>query len=115
MPRLAVQRFGRRRLQSLLTLTSFTNNSEPIVALKTVARLYGRFAAVRNITGEFAAGKLYLILGENGAGKSTLLRVIAGLIRPSRGEITVLGSSDVRKVAMQFGYMAHASMLYDEL
>jgi ABC-type multidrug transport system ATPase subunit len=115
MPRLAVQRFGRRRLQYLLTLTSFTNNSEPIVALKNVARLYGRFAAVRNITGEFAAGKLYLILGENGAGKSTLLRVIAGLIRPSRGEITVLGSSDVRKVAMQFGYMAHASMLYDEL
>jgi ABC-type multidrug transport system ATPase subunit len=96
-------------------LTSPTNNSEPVVALKNVARLYGRFAAVRNITAEFPAGKLYLVLGENGAGKSTLLRVIAGLIRPSRGELTVLGSNDVRKVASQFGYMAHASMLYEEL
>jgi ABC-type multidrug transport system ATPase subunit len=96
-------------------LTSFTNNSEPVVALKGVARLYGRFAAVRNITAEFTAGKLYLILGENGAGKSTLLRVIAGLIRPSRGELSVLGSSDLRKVASEFGYMAHASMLYEEL
>ena len=86
-----------------------------MVALKSVARLYGRFAAVRNITAEFAAGKLYLVLGENGAGKSTLLRIIAGLIRPSHGELTVLGSKSVREVATQFGYMAHASMLYDEL
>jgi ABC-type multidrug transport system ATPase subunit len=96
-------------------LTSSINNSEPVVALRNVARLYGRFAAVRNITAEFAAGKLYLVLGENGAGKSTLLRVIAGLIRPSHGELTVLGSKDIRKIATQFGYMAHASMLYDEL
>jgi ABC-type multidrug transport system ATPase subunit len=92
-----------------------TNNSSVVVALKDVARLYGRFAAVRNITAEFTAGKMYLVLGENGAGKSTLLRIIAGLIRPSRGEATVLGAKDIRKVASQFGYMAHASMLYDEL
>jgi len=83
--------------------------------LNNVARLYGRFAAVRNVTADFAPGKLYLVLGENGAGKSTLLRIIAGLIRPSHGELTVLGSKDVRKIATQFGYMAHASMLYDEL
>jgi heme ABC exporter ATP-binding subunit CcmA len=85
------------------------------LALKNVARLYGRFAAVRNVTAEFAAGKMYLVLGENGAGKSTLLRIIAGLIRPSHGELTVLGSKNVRAVTTQFGYMAHASMLYDEL
>lgn len=90
-------------------------NPEIVVSLKDVARLYGRFAAIRNVTAEFAAGKLYLVLGENGAGKSTLLRVIAGLIRPSRGELQVLGSKDVRAVASQFGYMAHAPMLYDEL
>lgn len=58
---------------------------------------------------------MYLVLGENGAGKSTLLRVMAGLIHPTRGELTVLGSRTVRDVASQFGYMAHASMLYDEL
>ncbi len=96
-------------------MTSPTDNSEPIVVLKDVARLYGRFAAVRNVTAEFAAGKLYLVLGENGAGKSTLLRVIAGLIRPSRGKLSVLGASEPRKVADRFGYMAHASMLYEEL
>ncbi len=85
------------------------------MSLRDVSKLYGRFAALRAITENFVAGKLYLILGENGAGKSTLLRVIAGLIRPTRGELEVLGSKDVRAIASQFGYMAHASMLYEEL
>jgi ABC-type multidrug transport system ATPase subunit len=83
--------------------------------LIAVSRLYGRFAAVRNVSAEFAPGKLYLVLGENGAGKSTLLRVIAGLIRPTRGQMTVLGAKVPREVASQFGYMAHAPMLYEEL
>ena len=80
-----------------------------------MAKLYGRFAALRGVTEEFTAGKMYLILGENGAGKSTLLRVIAGLIHPTKGELLVLGSKDIRGVASQFGYMAHAPMLYEEL
>lgn len=86
-----------------------------MVSLREVSKLYGRFAALRGVTEQFSAGKLYLVLGENGAGKSTLLRVIAGLIRPTRGELEVLGSKDVRAVGSQFGYMAHASMLYEEL
>jgi len=83
--------------------------------MREVSKLYGRFAALRNVTADFAAGKLYLVLGENGAGKSTMLRVIAGLIRPTRGELQVLGSKDIRGVGAQFGYMAHAPMLYEEL
>ncbi len=86
-----------------------------MVSLKDVSRLYGRFAAVRNVTAAFAPGKLYLVLGENGAGKSTLLRVIAGLIHPTRGEMNVLGANVPRDIASQFGYMAHAPMLYEEL
>jgi len=92
-----------------------TANSAPVVSLRDVSKLYGRFAALRSVTADFVAGKLYLILGENGAGKSTLLRVIAGLIQPSRGELEVLGAKKVREVANQFGYMAHAPMLYEEL
>lgn len=91
------------------------SNQSPIVSLREVSKLYGRFAALRAVTADFVPGKLYLVLGENGAGKSTLLRVIAGLIHPTRGEVEVLGAKVVRSVAAQFGYMAHASMLYEEL
>ena len=75
----------------------------------------GRFAALRGVTGEFAAGKLYVILGDNGAGKTTLLRTIAGLARPTRGKIAVLGSEDIKASRASIGYMAHPSLLYDEM
>src|SRR2546429_208807 len=49
-------------------------------ALDAVSKLYGSFAALRNVSVTFPSGSSTVILGENGAGKSTLLRVIAGLI-----------------------------------
>lgn len=88
---------------------------QPAVAVRDVVRNFGRFAALRGVTAEFAPGKLYVLLGENGAGKSTLLRVIAGLLAPTRGKVEVLGSADIRAVAHRFGYMGHAPLLYDEL
>ena len=83
--------------------------------MRDVVRHFGRFAALRGITAEFACGQLYVLLGENGAGKSTLLRIIAGLLAPSRGKVSVLGSEDIRAVATRFGYMGHAPLLYDEM
>jgi len=88
---------------------------QPAVSVRDVVRHFGRFAALRGITADFAPGKLYVLLGENGAGKSTLLRVVAGLLAPSRGAVRVLGSDDIRAVATRFGYMGHAPLLYDEM
>lgn len=67
------------------------------------------------MTAEFSSGKLYAILGDNGAGKTTLLRALAGLNRPTSGEITILGSSKFQEICGQVGYMAHPSLLYDEM
>jgi ABC-type multidrug transport system ATPase subunit len=76
---------------------------------------FGRFAALRGLSGEFCTGKMYVVLGENGAGKTTLLRIMAGLSQPTRGSISVLGSANVKDVRAQIGYMAHPSLLYDEM
>lgn len=86
-----------------------------IIILNDIAKQFGRFSALRSVSAEFAAGKLYAILGDNGAGKTTLLRVVAGLAQPSRGMISIFGTSDLKSVAARMGYMAHPSMLYDEL
>ncbi len=88
---------------------------QPAVVLSEVTKLFGRFAALRAVSAEFVSGRLHVIVGDNGAGKSTLLRVMAGLIRPTRGEVSVLGSRRLRQAAAQLGYMAHAPLLYDEM
>jgi ABC-type multidrug transport system ATPase subunit len=86
-----------------------------VATVTNVVKQFGRFAALRGVTAEFAAGRMYGILGDNGAGKTTLLRVLGGLCRPTRGSVSVLGSSDLRTVCGQIGYMAHPSLLYDEM
>ena len=87
----------------------------PVVVADGLIKQFGRFAALRGVTGEFAAGKLYVILGDNGAGKTTLLRTMAGLAHPSRGRILVLGSENIQGARAEIGYMAHPSLLYDEM
>ncbi len=89
--------------------------SPPIVAVRNLIKQFGRFAALRDVTAEFAPGRLYAILGDNGAGKTTLLRTFAGLSRPTRGSVSLLGSTDIKAVCGQIGYMAHPSLLYDEM
>lgn len=87
----------------------------PIVTLTAVVKQFGRFAALRGVSAEFAPGRLYAILGDNGAGKTTLLRALAGLARPTRGSVSILGTTDLRSICHELGYMAHPSLLYDEM
>jgi ABC-type multidrug transport system ATPase subunit len=85
------------------------------VSVAGLVKQFGRFAALRGVSAEFAPGHLYAILGDNGAGKTTLLRALAGLTPPTRGSISMLGTTDLRSVCGQLGYMAHPSLLYDEM
>jgi ABC-type multidrug transport system ATPase subunit len=82
--------------------------------LESVSKIYGSFAALRNVSTTFAPGTCTVILGENGAGKSTLLRTVAGLITPTRGTVTVF-SEPPHHQRRRIAYMSHATMLYDEL
>jgi ABC-type multidrug transport system ATPase subunit len=90
-------------------------DSSPIVAISALVKQFGRFAALRGVSAEFAAGRMYATLGNNGAGKTTLLRALAGLVHPTRGTIRMFGTTDLREVCHELGYMAHPSLLYDEM
>jgi heme ABC exporter ATP-binding subunit CcmA len=81
-------------------------------------RDYGNARVLRGVDVHLAAGEALAVVGPNGAGKTTLLRVLAGLVRPSRGEVRVLGrrlqrgEPDARR---PIGFLPHQSLLYDDL
>ena len=87
----------------------------PVITVSNLVKQFGRFAALRGVTAEFSSGKLYAILGDNGAGKTTLLRTLAGLNHPTGGQISILGATRFRDICREVGYMAHPSLLYDEM
>lgn len=91
------------------------SQADSIITATDVVKQFGRFAALRGVSASFDAGRLYAILGDNGAGKTTMLRILAGLARPTRGTVSILGQADPREACRELGYMAHPSLLYDEM
>jgi ABC-type Mn2+/Zn2+ transport system ATPase subunit len=66
-------------------------DAAPAVAVERVSASYGRRVALDDVTLTVRRGSLLAVIGPNGAGKSTLLKLIAGLIRPTSGSLSVLG------------------------
>ena len=95
-------------------MTDAIPQSLPIITVNNVIKQFGRFAALRGVTAEFDGGRFHAILGENGAGKTTLLRALAGLAQPTRGDISIFGKNP-QEACRDIGYMAHPSLLYDEM
>jgi len=66
-------------------------DGEASVRLDGITAGYGSRVALRDVDLAFRPGSLVAVIGPNGAGKSTLLKVIAGLLQPFRGTVSVLG------------------------
>ena len=65
--------------------------SETILSIKDLKVNYGGIEAVKGISFDVKEGEIVTLIGSNGAGKSSTLRTIAGLVKPSSGEITFRG------------------------
>ncbi|MCB0871494.1 MAG: ABC transporter ATP-binding protein [Solirubrobacterales bacterium] len=94
------------------------DGSENAIRLSGLGRDYGERPALEGVDLELPAGASLAVLGPNGSGKSTLLRVLAALLRPSRGEVSVLGCSlpdDAWKLRGRIGYLGHEPLLYEDL
>jgi ABC-type multidrug transport system ATPase subunit len=85
-----------------------------MITVSNLVKQFGRLAALRGVTAEFDAGRFHVILGDNGAGKTTLLRTLAGLAQPTQGKISIFGKTP-KNACRDIGYMAHPSLLYDEM
>jgi heme exporter protein A len=86
------------------------------ITVDRVWKFYGDYAALRDISLEIEPGSCTALLGRNGAGKTTLLRIIAGLSRAAKGQVSIFGD-DVRtsKTRYRLGVLGHAIGIYDEL
>jgi len=56
-----------------------------------LTKRYPSVTALDSVSLEMAAGRVHLLVGPNGAGKTTLLRTLVGMVRPTRGSVSILG------------------------
>jgi ABC-type multidrug transport system ATPase subunit/ABC-type polysaccharide/polyol phosphate export permease len=64
---------------------------KPAIQINNIHKSYGGLQALKGIDLTIAQGEFFALLGPNGAGKSTLISILAGLIKPSAGDISVMG------------------------
>jgi len=90
----------------------------PAISASGLRREFGERTGLHPVDLRLEAGRTLAVLGPNGSGKTTLLRVLAGLLRPSGGEVEVLGSSlpeAAWRLRGRVGYLGHRPMLYRDL
>jgi heme exporter protein A len=89
-----------------------------VVELDGLTRNYGERVALEDLTLSLSAGRTLVVFGPNGAGKTTLLRVLATLLRPHSGSVTVLDTKlpdEAWRVRGRIGLLGHEPLLYREL
>jgi ABC-2 type transport system ATP-binding protein len=88
------------------------------LSIHGLTKRFGAKAAVDDLTLSVRAGELYALLGPNGAGKTTTLRMVAGLLKPDAGEISVCGLdalTDAAEAKRLIAWAPDEPMLYDRL
>lgn len=89
-----------------------------MIRVEGLTKRYGNFVAVDNIDLHVSKGSIFGFLGPNGAGKTTTLRIIAGIMRPTKGRIT-LGGDDVVDNPMaakrRLGFIPDRPFVYEKL
>ena len=89
-----------------------------MIAITNLVKRYGGFTAVDDVTLSVAPGEIHGFLGPNGAGKTTTLRMIAGLLQPTSGRVTVNGhdiAAEPEAAKASLGFIPDRPYLYEKL
>jgi len=99
-------------------MTPSTTEQPPIASSHNLTCRFPELTAVKHLNLEISRGEIFGLVGPDGAGKTTTLRLFCGLIKPTEGNVRVVGydvSQDPEKVREQIGYMAQRFGLYPDL
>src|SRR5918999_3093017 len=86
------------------------------IETRDLGRKFGKFEAVKDVSLRVPRGTVYGLLGVNGAGKSTIIKMIMGHLRPTTGEIRVLGRAlgeDLLGIRSRVAYVSENRSLYE--
>ncbi|HQR17429.1 MAG TPA: ABC transporter ATP-binding protein [Gemmatimonadales bacterium] len=89
-----------------------------MIQLHALSKNYGRFTAVDQLTLEVPKGELFGFLGPNGAGKTTTLRMIAGILQPTSGTVTIGGEdlhANPEGAKAKLGFVPDRPYVYEKL
>jgi heme ABC exporter ATP-binding subunit CcmA len=95
-----------------------SHDGPALLEARGLQRSFGRVRILHGLDLSLQPGEAVAIIGPNGAGKTTLLRLLAGLMRPSAGEVRVLGhrlGGEFDPARRALGVLLHQSLLYDDL
>jgi heme ABC exporter ATP-binding subunit CcmA len=90
----------------------------PLIRVTGLVRVFGATRVLDGVNLDVAAGEAVALLGPNGSGKTTLLKIIATLLRPTRGTATVGGhdcAHEAEAVRGLIGVVAHGAYVYEDL
>ena len=94
------------------------NSEQPAILASSLTKRFGDFTAVNDVNFEVHHGEIFGFLGPNGSGKTTTIRMTLGLMKPTSGEVQVLGmnvANDTAKILPRVGYMSQRFSLYNDL
>lgn len=89
-----------------------------MIEIRGLVKNYGFNAVLRGVNLNVGDGEFVTLVGPNGAGKSTLMRIVATLLKPTSGEVSVGGwqfPRDTARVRRHIGLVSHQSLLYHDL
>ena len=103
-------------------MIKFTNAEDPVIKIEGLYKSFGDFDVLKGVDLTIQKGENLGVLGKSGSGKSVLIKILAGLLKPDRGNVTMLGKQlnqlkpkELDELRLRIGFSFQNSALYDSM